>query len=291
MTQTTKRSNRSTGSRRLEKQLKRAILYFLITGGALLCIFPFYWMIVVASRPSSQVFNFPPPLLPGTLFVENVQSLLASIPYVRAYGNSLFYALTVTALMLFFDSMAGFAFAKYEFPLRDTLFTFLLTTMMIPGTVTLIPWFLEMKWFGWINSYAALIVPNAVDAFGIFWMRQYTQGAVPNELIDAARIDGCGDFTMYSRIALPIISPALGALAILTFLGHWNNLVGPLIIMNDPMKFTLTVALRTLVGLRLTDYGALMAGTVGAVVPILIVYLAGARRFVAGIAAGSLQGV
>jgi cellobiose transport system permease protein len=288
---TTRRSTRTISSLRLGRQIQRAILYFLITGGALLCLFPFYWMIVVATRPSSEVFSFPPPLVPGSLLVENVRSLLESIPYVRAYGNSLFYALTATALMLFFDSMAGFAFAKYEFPLRETLFTFLLTTMMIPATVTLIPWFLEMKWFGWINSYAALIIPNAVDAFGIFWMRQYTHGAVPNELLDAARIDGCGDFTMYSRIALPIVSPALGALAILTFLGHWNNLVGPLIIMNDPEKFTLTVALRTLVGLRLTDYGALMAGTVGAVLPILVVYLVGARRFVAGIAAGSLQGV
>ena len=290
MTSTT-RSARKPNRLKLGRILQQIVLYLLVSGGAFLCLFPFYWMIVVATRPSSEVFSFPPPIIPGHLLIQNVQSLLASIPYGQNFLNSVLYATSVTLLMLFFDSLAGFAFAKYEFPGRDALFTFLLATMMIPYTVTLIPWFIEMKWFGWINSYAALIVPSAVDAFGIFWMRQYIAGAVPSELIDAARIDGCGDFGIYRRIVLYIASPALAALGILTFLGNWNNLVGPLIIMAEPSRFTLTVALRTLVGLRLTDYGALMAGTVGSVIPILVIYLAGARRFIAGIAAGSLQGV
>ncbi len=277
--------------RNVRRLLSQVTLYVLVTGGALLCLFPFYWMAVVSTRPSGEVFSFPPPIIPGTLFLQNVHSLFQEIPYGYNYLNSLLYATSVTVLMLFFDSLAGFAFAKYEFPARDALFTFLLSTMMIPYTVTLIPWFIEMKWFGWINSYAALIIPNAVDAFGIFWMRQYIQGAVPSELIDAARIDGSSDFGIYHRIVVHIASPALGALGILTFLGTWNNLVGPLIIMRAPKSFTLTVALRTLVGLRLTDYGALMAGTVLSVIPILVGYLAGARRFIAGITAGSLQGI
>lgn len=276
---------------KLGRIVQQVVLYILISGGAFLCLFPFYWMIVVATRPSGEVFSFPPPMVPGHLLVHNVQSLLTSIPYLQNYLNTILYAVSVTVLMLFFDSLAGFAFAKYEFPGRDALFTFLLTTMMIPYTVTLIPWFIEMKWFGWINSYAALIVPSAVDAFGIFWMRQYIAGGLPSELIDAARIDGCGDFGIYRRIVIHIASPALAALGILTFLSNWNSLVGPLIIMQEPSRFTLTVALRTLVGLRLTDYGALMAGTVGSVIPILLIYLTGARRFIAGIAAGSLQGV
>ncbi len=275
----------------LQRRLPQVVLYVLVTGGALLCLFPFYWMIVVSTRPSGEVFSFPPPIIPGTLFVQNVKSLFQEIPYGHNYLNTVLYATSVTVLMLFFDSLAGFAFAKYEFPARDVLFTFLLSTMMIPYTVTLIPWFIEMKWFGWINSYAALIVPNMVDAFGIFWMRQYIAGAVPSELIDAARIDGCSDFGIYHRIVVFIASPALGALGILTFLGNWNSLVGPLIIMRSPQSFTLTVALRTLVGLRLTDYGALMAGTVLSVLPILLGYLIGARRFIAGITAGSLQGI
>jgi len=288
---TTPRATRRPGSAALRRRLSQAVLYVLVTGGALLCLFPFYWMVIVSTRSSADVFSFPPPLTPGGLFPQNVQSLLQSLPYGRNYLNSVLCATSVTVLMLFFDSLAGFAFAKYEFPGRDALFTFLLSTMMIPYTVTLIPWFIEMKWFGWINSYAALIIPSAVDAFGIFWMRQYIAGAVPGELIDAARIDGCGDFGIYHRVVVHIASPALGALGILTFLGNWNNLVGPLIIMRDPASFTLTVALRTLVGLRLTDYGALMAGTVLSVVPILLGYLAGARRFIAGITAGSLQGI
>ncbi len=277
--------------RSLQRRISQAVLYALVTGGALLCLFPFYWMAVVSTRPTGEVFAFPPPIIPGGLFLTNVRSLFQEIPYGYNYLNSVLYATSVTVLMLFFDSLAGFAFAKYEFPGRETLFTILLSTMMIPYTVTLIPWFIEMKWFGWINSYAALIVPNVVDAFGIFWMRQYIQGAVPSELIDAARIDGASDFGIFHRIVVHIASPALGALGILTFLSAWNNLVGPLIIMRSPQSFTLTVALRTLVGLRLTDYGALMAGTTLSVIPILVGYLLGARRFIAGITAGSLQGI
>ena len=271
--------------------VQKAVLYVLISLGAFLALFPFYWMVVVATRPSSEVFSFPPPIIPGNLLIHNVRSLVQAIPYGRNYLNSLYLAVTVTALMLFFDSLAGFAFAKYEFPARETLFTFLLSTMMIPYTVTLIPWFIEMRYFGWINNYAALIVPSAVDAFGIFWMRQYIASAVPSELLDAARIDGCSEFRIYRQIVLNLASPAMAALGILAFLGQWNNLVGPLIIIRDQAKFPLTVALNTLVGLRLTDYGALMAGTVGAVVPLLLVYLAGARRFIAGIAAGSIHGM
>jgi len=271
--------------------LRRALLYLVITLGALLCLFPFYWMVVVATRPSAEVFSFPPKVIPGGLFMEHVQALFKMLPFARIYGNTVGYALSVTTLMLFFDSLAGFAFAKYRFPGRDFLFGFLLVTMMIPGAVTLIPWFVEMKLFGWLDSYAALIIPSAVDAFGIFWMRQYIQDAVPSELLDAARIDGASDFSTYWRIVVPIISPALGALAILTFMGAWNNLVGPLIIITTTEKFSLTVALNTLIGLRMTDYGALMAGTVLAVLPIIIVFLLGARRFISGITAGSIQGM
>lgn len=271
--------------------VQKTTLYVFISFGALLALFPFYWMVVVATLPASEVFSFPPPILPGNLLIHNIRSLFQAIPYGRNYLNSLFLATSVTVLMLFFDSLAGFAFAKYEFPARETLFAFLLSTMMIPYTVTLIPWFIEMKYFGWINSYAALIVPSAVDAFGIFWMCQYIASAVPSELLDAARIDGCSEFRIYRQVVLNLASPALAALGILTFLGSWNSLVGPLIIIRDQAKFPLTVALNTLVALRLTDYGALMAGTVGAVVPILLVYLAGARRFIAGIAAGSIHGM
>ncbi len=203
----------------------------------------------------------------------------------------MFYAVSVTVLTLFFDSLAGFAFAKYKFPGQNFLFSFLLATMMVPGAVMIIPWFVEMKFFGWLNSYKALIIPGAVDAFGIFWMRQFIMDAVPTELIDAARIDGAHDFGIYYRIVVPIITPALGALAILVFMGCWNNLISPMIILSDPNKFPLTVTLRTLVGIRLTDYGALMSGTFLSVLPIIVVFLLGARRFISGITAGSLQGM
>jgi ABC-type glycerol-3-phosphate transport system permease component len=238
-----------------------------------------------------EIFSFPPKIIPGGMFLDNVESLFRLLPFARNYANSIAYALTATILVLFFDSLAGFAFAKYQFPAKEKLFGFLLITMMIPSAVTIIPWFMEMRLFGWINSFAALIVPSAVDAFGIFWMRSYIQDAVPNDLMDAARIDGAHDFAIYRQVVVPIITPALGALAILTFMAHWNNLVGPMIIMKSNENFTLTVALRTMVGLRLTDYGALMAGTFLAVLPIIVVFLLGARRFISGITAGSVQGV
>ncbi len=275
----------------LRKIVQKGMIYIVITCGALLCLFPFYWMFVVATRSSSEVFAFPPVVIPGGLLVKNINSLLAAVPFFRSYANTLFYALSVTILMLFFDSLAGFGFAKYKFPLQNFLFGFMLATMMIPGAVMLIPWFVEMKYFGWLDSYKALIVPSAVDAFGIFWMRQFIMDAVPSELIDAARIDGAHDFAIYYRIVIPIISPALGALAILTFMGSWNNLISPMIILTTPEKFPLTVTLKTLVAIRLTDYGALMAGTFLSVLPIIIVFLLGARRFISGITAGSIQGM
>jgi multiple sugar transport system permease protein len=276
---------------KVERFLSKTVLYIVVTFGALLCLFPFYWMIVVASRPSAEIFSFPPIVIPGSLFPENFQSLMKQTPFLRSYGNSLFYALSVTTLMLFFDSLAGFAFAKFKFPGQNYLFGFLLATMMIPGVVMIIPWFVEMKFFNWLDSYKALIIPGAVDAFGIFWMRQFISDAVPSELMDAARIDGAHDFTVYYRIVVPIITPALGALAILNFMGSWNNLISPMIIFSSPEKFPLTITLKTLVALRLTDYGALMAGTFLSVLPIVIVFLLGARRFISGITAGSIQGM
>jgi ABC-type glycerol-3-phosphate transport system permease component len=276
---------------RIKKQLNKGAIYILVTLGALLCLFPFYWMFVVATRPNFEVFAFPPMVIPGPLFLENVKALLAKTFFLRSYCNSLFYASCVTFFILFFDSLAGFAFAKYKFPGQNFLFGFMLATMMIPGAVMLIPWFVQMKFFNWLDSYRALIIPGAVDAFGIFWLRQYIIGAVPSELMDAARIDGAHDFNIYYRIIVPIITPALGALGILAFMGAWNSLVGPMIIFTSPEKFPLTVTLKTLVAMRLTDYGALMSGTFLSVLPIIIVFLMGAKRFISGITAGSIQGM
>lgn len=276
---------------RVGRIFKKSLVYILVSFGALLCLFPFYWMFVVATRPNYEVFTFPPMMIPGSLFFENIRALMEKTLFLRSFSNSLFYAVCVTLLMLFFDSLAGFAFAKYTFPGRNFLFGFMLATMMIPGAVTLIPWFIEMKFFGWLDSYKALIIPSTVDAFGIFWMRQYIMGAVPSELMDAAKIDGAGDFTIYHSIVVPIITPALGAMAILTFMGAWNSLVGPMIIFTTPEKFPLTVALKTLVAMRLTDYGALMAGAFLSVIPIIVVFLMGAKRFISGITAGSIQGM
>jgi ABC-type glycerol-3-phosphate transport system permease component len=288
---TRKKQTEYRTSRPIGRILRKAIIYIAVTLGALLCLFPFYWMFVVATRPSGEIFTFPPMVIPGTLLFENIQNLLKMVPFIRSYSNSLFYALSVTTLMLFFDSLAGFAFAKYKFPGQNFLFGFLLATMMVPAAVMIIPWFVEMKFFNWLDSYKALIIPSAVDAFGIFWMRQYIMDAVPSELMDAARIDGAHDFAIYYRIVVPIIAPALGALAILTFMGAWNNLISPMIIISTPEKFPLTVTLRTLVALRLTDYGALMSGTFLSVLPIIVVFLLGARRFISGITAGSIQGM
>ena len=219
---------------------------------------------------------------------SNYRNLWKTVPYNRYFINSIFIATASTLLTLFFCSLGGYAFAKYQFRGQKILFGILLASMMVPFQVLLVPLFGLMYDIGWLNSYKAIIIPFSVGAFGVFLMRQFIV-TIPSELLDAARIDGCSEFGIYYRIVLPIIKPALGALTIYSFLGSWNGYLWPLIILRDEAKYTLPIGLANLVGIYRQDYGMLMAGTLLSLMPIVILFLAMQREFVQGITLGSVK--
>lgn len=219
---------------------------------------------------------------------SNYRNLWKAVPYNRYFINSVFIATASTLLTLFFCSLGGYAFAKYQFRGKTILFGILLASMMVPFQVLLVPLFGLMYDIGWLNSYKAIIIPFSVGAFGVFLMRQFIV-TIPSELLDAARIDGCSEFGIYYRIVLPIIKPALGALTIYSFLSSWNGYLWPLIVLRDEAKYTLPIGLANLVGIYRQDYGMLMAGTLLSLLPIVILFLAMQREFVQGITLGSVK--
>jgi cellobiose transport system permease protein len=271
----------------------QALPHAVLVVGVVLSMFPFYWSLVLATNTSRDVFRYPPRLLPGTHLAENVRHVLDNIDFFGSMLNTLIVAVSVTVLVLFFDSLAAFTFAKYRFPGRSALFGLLMVIFMLPGQLSIIPQYLIMVKIGWVGTLQALIVPAAVNAFGIFWMRQYISRALPDELLDAARIDGASFFRIYRTICLPMIRPGLAFLGIYTFVGTWNDYIWPLVVLTDPNKITLQVALAQLNlghGAAQTDYAMLMAGTLMAVTPLLLAFTLFARNFVADLAKGSVQG-
>jgi cellobiose transport system permease protein len=269
-------------------------LRLLITIGiailALLFVFPLYWMVVLGTHTRTEVYQFPPPVLPGSALLDNFSRLIQAFNLPGAMWNSFFVAGVSTLLTLFFCSLAGYGFARFRLaPGNRWLFNIMLGTIMIPPTVGLIPWFIEMKNFHWLNTYWPLIVPTMASAFGIFWMRQYIVQTIPSELYDAAKVDGCSDLRTYWQIVVPLIVPGLAALGVLTFLQIWNNFQIPLIILNDKSLFTMPLALTSLNTLYATDTPAVMLGTAISVLPIIIAFLLGTRYFLAGLTSGAVK--
>ena len=275
---------------RLSGPLGMMAIYTMLIGLALLMAFPFYYMLVTSTHRTSEILTIPPPMWFGGSLAWNYQDLVAALPFWNSLWNSFAIAITHTALVLFFCSLAGYAFAKYQFPGKEGLFAFLLATLMVPGVIGLIPSFVIMRWLSWIDTWYPLIVPGIANAFGIFWMRQYIDSAIPGDMIDAARIDGAHEFRIYWNIIVPVIAPALAALAILTFMGKWNDFQWPLLILKEEAKYTLPVALSTLRSLRGTEIGVQILGATGAILPILIVFLTASRQFISGITAGAVKG-
>ncbi|MDN4601225.1 sugar ABC transporter permease [Chryseobacterium mucoviscidosis] len=271
------------------KSLKSLVLYTGLIGGMLISMFPFYWLIVMSTRTTSDIYKFPPQLWFGGELWNNVSRVLQQIDFWGAFMNTLFVAGLVTVLVLFFDSLAGFAFAKFEFPGKKWLFVLLLATMMVPSQLSLVPSFVLMATFGWVGSFKALIIPGMVNAFGIFWIRQYATESIPNDLLDAGRIDGCNFFRLYWNVALPILRPAFAFLGAFTFIGVWNDYLWPLIVLTDARKYTLQIALSQLNGLYNTDYAMVIAGTLLAVIPLIVMFLFISRQFISDIAAGAVK--
>jgi|YNPNPStandDraft_1061719.scaffolds.fasta_scaffold06838_2 arabinosaccharide transport system permease protein len=276
---------------RVRRLVGMALIYVVMVAFALITAMPFLYMITGSFKRNAEIFSYPLTLIPRDPILDNYTRLLsgAEIPFVRQFGNSALVATTQTLLSLFVASLVGWGFAKYEFRGKKPLFTFLLATMMFPGQVALVPLFLLMLRIGWLDSYLAIVIPGAVSAFGAFFMRQIMLG-IPNELLDAGRIDGSSEWGLYWRIGIPLSGAGFSILAVLTFLGSWNEYLWPLIVLRTTEKFTYPVGLATLVGLYKIEYGMILAGAFLATLPILVIFIIGRNQFVAGITAGAIKG-
>lgn len=225
----------------------------------------------------------------GSELITNVGNVLSNVDFWGSFLNTVFVSSVSAIVVLFFCSLAGFAFAKFEFPGKNVLFVLLLVTMMIPSQLSFVPSFIMISKIGWVGTFKALIVPGLANAFGIFWIRQYAQGAIHDNLLDAGRLDGCSTFRLYWNIALPILRPALAFLGIFSFINVWNDYLWPLVVLNNPNKYTLQVTLSQLNGIYDTDYGMVMAGTLMATLPLIIMFMFVSRQFISGITAGAVK--
>jgi multiple sugar transport system permease protein len=269
--------------------VRHAVIYLLLFAASIIMLLPFIWMLSTSLKTPNTVFVYPPEWIPNPVRWQNYADVVRVMPFLRYVLNTAAVATSITILHLLVSSLAAYAFARLRFPGRNRLFLAYLATLMVPGQVTLIPNFLIVKYLGWIDTYQALIIPQIFTAFGTFLLRQFFL-TIPNELEDAARIDGASNFSIYWRIMLPLSGPALATLGVFTFTAQWNNFLWPLIVINDEQMRTLTVGLRALVGQFTVQYPLLMAGSVISVLPMLVIFLVAQRFFVRGIALTGLAG-
>ncbi|MEK4358082.1 carbohydrate ABC transporter permease [Paenibacillus sp. FSL M7-1455] len=271
-------------------RLSTVLLHIILLIGACIMALPFIWMLLSSLKDLSQVFIVPPKWIPDPFVWSNFKTSLTALPFGKAYFNSFYINVIVVASQLFTCSMAAYAFAKIRFPLREPLFVLFLATMMVPGQVTIIPLYLMMKSIGWLDSHLSIIVPAALfNAFGVFLLRQFFRG-IPKEMEEAAIVDGANRWTIYARIMLPLVKPALSALGIFTFLGMWNSFFYPLIFLNTPEKFTVPMMLNLYRGMYSTDWTLMMAGASIALIPVLIVYIIGQRYIIEGVTLSGIKG-
>jgi multiple sugar transport system permease protein len=266
------------------------LVYALLAAGCLATLAPFLWMILASFKTSTEIIRIPPTLWPERPTLANYQTVLNDprLPIVRFYLNSLFVSTSVVTLTLFTSSLAGFVFAKYEFFGKNAAFSFILATLMIPFQVLMIPSYLLLVKLGLIDSLWGLVVPGATSAFGIFMMKQFIEG-LPSELLDAGRIDGASEWSIYWRLILPQIGPALATLGILTFMATWNSYLWPLIVVTTHERRTLPVVLTWYNSMHSTRYDLTMAASVLVVVPILVIYTMFQRWIVQGFALSGLE--
>ncbi|WP_371574944.1 carbohydrate ABC transporter permease [Streptomyces sp. NBC_01314] len=279
----------ATGTKRPRRPKGLSAHVFLVLA-VLISVFPFVWTIVMATNTTRDIYKSPPKLTFGSHLLENIRHVLDTIDFFGSMLNTVVVACVTTVLVLFVDSLAAFAFAKFEFPGRKVLFGTLLVFMMLPLQLAVLPQFILMSEVGWVGMLKALVWPALSNAFGIFWLRQYIENGVPDELLDAARIDGAGFFRQYWNVALPMIKPALSFLAIYAFVGAWNDYVWPLIVLTNPEHVTLQVELAQLNLGHNTDYSMVMAGVLMASIPLVVVFAIFARGFIAGATEGAVQG-
>jgi multiple sugar transport system permease protein len=283
--------------------LGRITTYVLLVFGAVIFVAPFVWMVTASFQDVGQIFQYPPNWIPKNPDLDNYRRFFREQRIGRYVFNSAFVAVSIVILQLFVCSLAAYTFAKRRFPGRDFLFIALLTSMMIPGQVTIIPNYIILKKIplfgdnnifgsgghGWLDSYWGLILPHAFSAFSIFMLRQYMK-TIPDDLLDAARVDGASEFRIYAQIVMPLCVPALAALSIFVFSYHWDEFYWPLIVVSSESLRTLPLGLALFVVQNRTVWDLLMAGAVVATLPVLVVFLIFQRHFVRGIAMSGMKG-
>ena len=273
----------------MSPRLAKALINGLLIGGTLVAVFPLLWMLSVSFMRPGEASALPPPLLPAQATLANYRELFERAGMGRYLLNSLAISSAITLLSLAFNLMAGYAFAKLRFRGRERLFQALLGGLVIPAQVAMLPLFLLLKYLGLVNSYAAVVMPAMATIFGIFLVRQYARG-IPDDLLEAARIDGAGELRIFVQIVLPLLKPIMVTLAIFTFLTAWNDFMWPLIALTGQEHYTLPIALASLSREHVQDSELMMAGSVVTVLPVLVLFLALQRYYLQGLLLGSVKG-
>ncbi len=269
------------------KNKNNIIRFIILAFLGILMIFPFLWMISTSFKQGRDVFTLS--LFPKHFSFGNYVRLFTSSSFPWWFLNSLIVGVIVTVSVLFFDSLVGYTFAKFQFRAKKVIFILILSTMMIPTEMLVIPWFLMSNSLGWVDTYWGILFPGIITGFGTFLMRQFFQ-SVPNDLIDAGRIDGLNEFLIYQRVALPLVKPALAALAIFAFIGNWNAFLWPLIICNETSMYTLPVGLSFFNGEFQSEWEMVMTGASVSTIPVIIMYLIFQKQIINGIALTGVKG-
>ncbi len=264
-------------------------LHAVLVFGALVTLTPLLWMVSASFMSPGESNSFPPRLLPQAPTLQNYVDLFTRLNLARYLLNSTLVAVSATLISLIINSMAGYAFAKLRFAGRERVFHVLLAALVIPGQVGMLPLFLLLRAMGLVNTMAGVVVPFMAGIFGIFMIRQYAM-SIPDDLLDAARVDGAGEYRIFWNIVIPVIQPILVTLAVFTFLSAWNDFMWPLIVLSDDAKYTLPVALASLSGEHVQDTGLMMAGSVLTVLPVVVLFIVLQRAYIRGVMMGSVKG-
>lgn len=265
----------------------RAVVYALLLVAAAMTLIPMVWLLAASLKPPDDLFHYT--FFGPRISAENFLDLFRKMPFFRYLTNSVFISTTTVLVQLFFSSLAGFALAKYEFKGKRLLMVIMLATMLIPAQVTMAPLYELIYRLGLVDTYPGMIIPGAISVFGIFLFRQ-AMFQVPNELMHAARIDGCSEFRIYWDVVMPISRPIVGAFCLISFMMTWNSFLWPQILLHSSTRFTLPIGLTQLVGLYGQDYGTMLAGTLLSMLPVVVIFMMLQKEFVAGLTAGAVKG-
>lgn len=280
----------TTAPRRRSLDRVRWWTYLLLGVATVVCLFPLYWMFIVATTDTATATRMPPEVVPGGNFLHLAGLVMDTVPFVQSLLNSLVVATSIGIGQAVLCALAGFAFAKLRFPGRNALFLVVVLTMTVPTQLSVIPQYLIMSELGWVDTLQALIVPGLASAFGIFWMRQHISATISDELMQAARIDGASTGQVFWRIVFPIVRPAAFVLGLFGFVTAWNDFLWPFIVLKSPERYTAQIAIKALQNSYDVDLGLAMSGSFLATIPLVVLFVLVGRRMVAGILEGAFKG-